>query len=154
MFNLQSHSFGTDCCTAEWGRFWELRRPPHCGSLPGWFLPERLWRCAHARHRLHFQRWGTDSEEGQLSPQHLCLHCCCCFWTCLLLCKWTCLPVAIPYQVLQEALTVIGLLDVLCEMTSDLGEFMFLQEYPNLLETTVSKWRHSGVGTRILLLIW
>ncbi|XP_075907813.1 ataxin-10 isoform X2 [Nelusetta ayraudi] len=40
-------------------------------------------------------------------------------------------------EVLQEALTVISLLDVLCEMTSDLRQFMFLQDYPDLLETTV-----------------
>lgn len=59
---------------------------------------------------------------------------------------WTCLPVAIPLQVLQEALTVISLLDVLCEMTSDLRQFMFLQDYPDLLETTVGEWRHSGGG--------
>lgn len=58
----------------------------------------------------------------------------------------TCLPVAIPLQVLQEALTVISLLDVLCEMTSDLRQFMFLQDYPDLLETTVGEWRHSGGG--------
>ncbi|CAG5927683.1 unnamed protein product [Menidia menidia] len=40
-------------------------------------------------------------------------------------------------QVLQEALTVISLLDVLCEMTSDLKQFMFLQDHPGLLTTTV-----------------
>ncbi|PWA27033.1 hypothetical protein CCH79_00018006 [Gambusia affinis] len=40
-------------------------------------------------------------------------------------------------EVLQEALTVISLLDVLCEMTSDHKQFMFLQDHPNLLETTV-----------------
>lgn len=37
----------------------------------------------------------------------------------------------------EEALTVIGLLDVLCEMTSDLEQFMFLQDHPGLLEATV-----------------
>lgn len=42
-------------------------------------------------------------------------------------------------QVLQEALTVISLLDVLCEMTSDLRQFMFLQDHPDLLVTTVGK---------------
>ncbi|XP_044041594.1 ataxin-10 [Siniperca chuatsi] len=40
-------------------------------------------------------------------------------------------------EVLQEALTVISLLDVLCEMTSDLRQFMFLQNHPDLLVTTV-----------------
>ncbi|KAE8281493.1 Ataxin-10 Spinocerebellar ataxia type 10 protein-like protein [Larimichthys crocea] len=40
-------------------------------------------------------------------------------------------------EVLQEALTVISLLDVLCEMTSDLRQFMFLQDHPDLLMTTV-----------------
>ncbi|KAK2858866.1 hypothetical protein Q5P01_003486 [Channa striata] len=40
-------------------------------------------------------------------------------------------------EVLQEALTVISLLDVLCEMTSDRKQFMFLQDYPDLLVTTV-----------------
>uniref|UniRef100_A0A672H4S9 Ataxin-10 n=1 Tax=Salarias fasciatus TaxID=181472 RepID=A0A672H4S9_SALFA len=40
-------------------------------------------------------------------------------------------------SVLQEALTVISLLDVLCEMTSDLKQFMFLQDHPDLLVTTV-----------------
>ncbi|CAN9508275.1 unnamed protein product [Ophioblennius macclurei] len=40
-------------------------------------------------------------------------------------------------EVLQEALTVISLLDVLCEMTSDLKQFMFLQDHPDLLMTTV-----------------
>ncbi|KAF3705008.1 Ataxin-10 Spinocerebellar ataxia type 10 protein -like protein [Channa argus] len=40
-------------------------------------------------------------------------------------------------EVLQEALTVISLLDVLCEMTSDHKQFMFLQDYPDLLVTTV-----------------
>ncbi|CAJ1055050.1 ataxin-10 [Xyrichtys novacula] len=40
-------------------------------------------------------------------------------------------------EVLQEALTVISLLDVLCEMTSDLKQFMFLQNHPDLLVTTV-----------------
>ncbi|XP_015245748.1 PREDICTED: ataxin-10 [Cyprinodon variegatus] len=40
-------------------------------------------------------------------------------------------------EVLQEALTVISLLDVLCEMTSDDKQFIFLQEHPDLLETTV-----------------
>uniref|UniRef100_A0A087Y0P0 Ataxin-10 n=1 Tax=Poecilia formosa TaxID=48698 RepID=A0A087Y0P0_POEFO len=37
----------------------------------------------------------------------------------------------------EEALTVISLLDVLCEMTSDHKQFMFLQDHPDLLETTV-----------------
>uniref|UniRef100_A0A3Q1JG33 Ataxin-10 n=1 Tax=Anabas testudineus TaxID=64144 RepID=A0A3Q1JG33_ANATE len=37
----------------------------------------------------------------------------------------------------EEALTVISLLDVLCEMTSDHKQFMFLQEHPDLLVTTV-----------------
>ncbi|GAA6217049.1 ataxin-10 [Lates japonicus] len=40
-------------------------------------------------------------------------------------------------EVLQEALTVISLLDVLCEMTSDNRQFMFLQDHPDLLVTTV-----------------
>lgn len=40
-------------------------------------------------------------------------------------------------QVLQEALTVISLLDVLCEMTSDHKQFMFLQDHPDLLVTAV-----------------
>ncbi|KAM9845830.1 ataxin-10 [Aulostomus maculatus] len=40
-------------------------------------------------------------------------------------------------EVLQEALTVISLLDVLCEMTSDHEQFMFLQNQPDLLGTTV-----------------
>ncbi|XP_076007827.1 ataxin-10 [Genypterus blacodes] len=40
-------------------------------------------------------------------------------------------------EVLQEALTVISLLDVLCEMTSDHRQFMFLQNHPDLLETTI-----------------
>ncbi|XP_029351105.1 ataxin-10 [Echeneis naucrates] len=40
-------------------------------------------------------------------------------------------------EVLQEALTVISLLDVLCEMTSDHRQFMFLQDHPDLLVTTV-----------------
>ncbi|XP_070847864.1 ataxin-10 [Chaetodon trifascialis] len=40
-------------------------------------------------------------------------------------------------EVLQEALTVISLLDVLCEMTSDHRQFMFLQDHPDLLKTTV-----------------
>uniref|UniRef100_A0A4W6FJY4 Ataxin-10 n=1 Tax=Lates calcarifer TaxID=8187 RepID=A0A4W6FJY4_LATCA len=40
-------------------------------------------------------------------------------------------------SVLQEALTVISLLDVLCEMTSDNRQFMFLQDHPDLLVTTV-----------------
>ncbi|XP_047431447.1 ataxin-10 [Mugil cephalus] len=40
-------------------------------------------------------------------------------------------------EVLQEALTVISLLDVLCEMTSDHKQFMFLQDHPGLLVTTV-----------------
>ncbi|KAF0029578.1 hypothetical protein F2P81_018683 [Scophthalmus maximus] len=40
-------------------------------------------------------------------------------------------------EVLQEALTVISLLDVLCEMTSDHKQFMFLQDHPDLLVTTV-----------------
>ncbi|XP_071389745.1 ataxin-10 [Centroberyx affinis] len=37
----------------------------------------------------------------------------------------------------EEALTVISLLDVLCEMTSDHSQFMFLQDHPELLTTTV-----------------
>ncbi|XP_029901533.1 ataxin-10 [Myripristis murdjan] len=37
----------------------------------------------------------------------------------------------------EEALTVISLLDVLCEMTSDHRQFMFLQDHPDLLSTTV-----------------
>lgn len=41
-------------------------------------------------------------------------------------------------EVLQEALTVISLLDVLCEMTSDRRQFMFLQDHPDLLVTTVA----------------
>ncbi|KAM6986681.1 ataxin-10 isoform 2-T2 [Aplochiton taeniatus] len=40
-------------------------------------------------------------------------------------------------SVSDEALTVICLLDVLCEMTSDHKQFMFLQEHPNLLTTTI-----------------
>ncbi|KAF7647156.1 hypothetical protein LDENG_00176860 [Lucifuga dentata] len=40
-------------------------------------------------------------------------------------------------EALQEALTVIILLDVLCEMTSDRRQFMFLQDHPDLLVTTV-----------------
>ncbi|XP_039997736.1 ataxin-10 isoform X3 [Xiphias gladius] len=40
-------------------------------------------------------------------------------------------------EVLQEALMVISLLDVLCEMTSDHRQFMFLQDHPDLLVTTV-----------------
>lgn len=36
---------------------------------------------------------------------------------------------------------MISLLDVLCEMTSDLTQFMVLQDYPDLLETTVGKQR-------------
>ncbi|KAI4803024.1 hypothetical protein KUCAC02_006586 [Chaenocephalus aceratus] len=40
-------------------------------------------------------------------------------------------------EVLQEAMTVISLLDVLCEMTSDHKQFKFLQEHPDLLVTTV-----------------
>ncbi|KAM7367015.1 hypothetical protein PAMP_014941 [Pampus punctatissimus] len=40
-------------------------------------------------------------------------------------------------EVLQEALTVISLLDVLCELTSDNRQFMFLQDHPDLLVTTV-----------------
>ncbi|KAG7259832.1 hypothetical protein CRUP_006964 [Coryphaenoides rupestris] len=39
----------------------------------------------------------------------------------------------------EEALTVIGLLDVLCEMTSGLEQFMFLQDHAGLLEATVGK---------------
>ncbi|XP_072309339.1 ataxin-10 [Eucyclogobius newberryi] len=39
-------------------------------------------------------------------------------------------------EVLQEALTVISLLDVLCEMSSDHGEFMFLQDHADLLANT------------------
>ncbi|XP_062299650.1 ataxin-10 [Scomber scombrus] len=38
----------------------------------------------------------------------------------------------------EEALTVISLLDVLCEMTSDKGQFMFLQDHPDLLVNTVA----------------
>ncbi|KAG9335466.1 hypothetical protein JZ751_004595 [Albula glossodonta] len=41
----------------------------------------------------------------------------------------------------EEALTVMRLLDVLCEMTSDLKQFMFLQDHPGLLETTVALLR-------------
>ncbi|XP_015208784.2 ataxin-10 [Lepisosteus oculatus] len=37
----------------------------------------------------------------------------------------------------EEALFVMGLLDVLCEMTSDRKKFMFLQNYSELLKTTV-----------------
>lgn len=37
----------------------------------------------------------------------------------------------------QEALIVMSLLDVLCEMTSGLQEFVFLQDHPELLEATV-----------------
>uniref|UniRef100_A0A674C7E3 Ataxin-10 n=1 Tax=Salmo trutta TaxID=8032 RepID=A0A674C7E3_SALTR len=37
----------------------------------------------------------------------------------------------------EEALTVISLLDVLCEMTSDHKQFMFLQNHPDLLKSTV-----------------
>ncbi|XP_010885447.2 ataxin-10 isoform X2 [Esox lucius] len=37
----------------------------------------------------------------------------------------------------EEALTVISLLDVLCEMTSDHKQFMFLQNHPELLNSTV-----------------
>ncbi|XP_031721571.1 ataxin-10 isoform X1 [Anarrhichthys ocellatus] len=44
-------------------------------------------------------------------------------------------------EVLQEALTVISLLDVLCEMTSDHRQFMFLQDHPDLLGTTVELLR-------------
>ncbi|XP_068442106.1 ataxin-10 [Clinocottus analis] len=44
-------------------------------------------------------------------------------------------------EVLQEALTVISLLDVLCEMTSDHRQFMFLQDHPDLLVTTVELLR-------------
>ncbi|XP_041833523.1 ataxin-10 [Melanotaenia boesemani] len=40
-------------------------------------------------------------------------------------------------EVLQEALTVISLLDLLCELTSDHKQFMFLQNHPDLLVTTV-----------------
>lgn len=32
---------------------------------------------------------------------------------------------------------MINLLDVLCEMTSGLGQFLFLQDHPELLEATV-----------------
>ncbi|XP_059904809.1 ataxin-10 isoform X2 [Gadus macrocephalus] len=38
----------------------------------------------------------------------------------------------------EEALTVISLLDVLCEMTSDLEQFMFLQDHAGLLQATVA----------------
>lgn len=48
-------------------------------------------------------------------------------------------------EVLQEALTVINLLDVLCEMTSDHTQFMFLQEHPNLLVATVELLRQVHV---------
>ncbi|KAJ8411171.1 hypothetical protein AAFF_G00171770 [Aldrovandia affinis] len=41
----------------------------------------------------------------------------------------------------EEALTVMRLLDVLCEMTSDHKKFMFLQDHPELLETTVDLLR-------------
>lgn len=34
---------------------------------------------------------------------------------------------------------MIGLLDVLCEMTSDHEQFMFLQDHPDLLASTVGK---------------
>ncbi|XP_029317498.1 ataxin-10 [Cottoperca gobio] len=44
-------------------------------------------------------------------------------------------------EVLQEALTVISLLDVLCEMTSDHRRFVFLQDHPDLLVTTVELLR-------------
>ncbi|XP_041933934.1 ataxin-10 [Alosa sapidissima] len=37
----------------------------------------------------------------------------------------------------EEAIVVIRLLDILCEMTSDLKMFMSLQDYPDLLETTI-----------------
>uniref|UniRef100_A0A3P9LML5 Ataxin-10 n=1 Tax=Oryzias latipes TaxID=8090 RepID=A0A3P9LML5_ORYLA len=40
-------------------------------------------------------------------------------------------------ELLQEALTVISLLDVLCDMTSDHKQFMFLQDQPDLLVNTV-----------------
>lgn len=35
---------------------------------------------------------------------------------------------------------MIRLLDILCEMTSGLKMFTFLQDYPDLLETTVGKY--------------
>ncbi|KAJ8373462.1 hypothetical protein SKAU_G00040420 [Synaphobranchus kaupii] len=41
----------------------------------------------------------------------------------------------------EEALTVMRLLDVLCEMTSDHKKLMFLQDHPDLLETTVELLR-------------
>lgn len=53
-----------------------------------------------------------------------------------------------PLQVLQEALTVISLLDVLCEMTSDLKQFMFLQDHPDLLVTTVGKVKNKLSSNR------
>ncbi|XP_068162812.1 ataxin-10 isoform X2 [Antennarius striatus] len=40
-------------------------------------------------------------------------------------------------EVLLKAQTVTLQLDILCEMTSDLGQFMFLQNDPDLLKTTV-----------------
>ncbi|XP_061085398.1 ataxin-10 [Conger conger] len=41
----------------------------------------------------------------------------------------------------EEAVTVMRLLDVLCEMTSDHKKLMFLQDHPDLLETTVELLR-------------
>lgn len=41
----------------------------------------------------------------------------------------------------EEALTVMRLLDLLCEMTSDHKKLMFLQDHPDLLETTVELLR-------------
>lgn len=40
---------------------------------------------------------------------------------------------------LQEALTVITLLNVLCEMTSGSRQFLFLQDHPELLAATVGR---------------
>ncbi|KAL6116939.1 atxn10 [Pungitius sinensis] len=48
-------------------------------------------------------------------------------------------------EVLHEALTVISLLDVLCEMTSDHRQFMFLQDHPDLLVTIVELLRQVHV---------
>ncbi|XP_040030519.2 ataxin-10 [Gasterosteus aculeatus] len=48
-------------------------------------------------------------------------------------------------EVLHEALTVISLLDVLCEMTSDHKQFMFLQDHPDLLVTIVELLRQVHV---------
>ncbi|KAM8910913.1 ataxin-10 [Spinachia spinachia] len=48
-------------------------------------------------------------------------------------------------EVLHEALTVISQLDVLCEMTSDHKQFMFLQDHPDLLVTIVELLRQVHV---------